>query len=193
MLGFPKRKAREEEKTGGLDEGTPKKIIDGSRAPIMKNENEFVLAVVQADPLLSRTRELFQEYAASLPVSLCFQGFTQELATLPGDYAAPEGRLLLAMSGRDAAGCVALRKWSEGACEMKRLYVRPIHRKCGLGRRLVEEVIRVAKELRYQTMRLDTLPSMVEAIALYTSMGFQEIPAYRHNPVPEHKQMELNL
>jgi len=155
--------------------------------------NALAIVTAYEAPLIARIRALFEEYARSLSVDLCFQGFAQELAGLPGDYAPPSGRLLMALKGAEPAGCVALRKWGEGICEMKRLYVRPAFRGTGLGRWLVDEIIAAARAIGYGRMRLDTLPSMTEAIGLYTSIGFREIGPYRHNPVPDHKQMELVL
>ena len=131
---------------------------------------------------LAAIRELFVEYAHSIEVDLCFQGFEDELAELPGRYAPPDGRLLLALDEANAAGCVALRRIGNGICEMKRLYVRPAFRGMGLGRALALEVVAAAKKIGYHRMRLDTLSSMKEAIALYESLGFRRIAAYYDNP-----------
>jgi ribosomal protein S18 acetylase RimI-like enzyme len=143
---------------------------------------------------IEQIRELFLEYAASLGFSLCFQSFDEELKSLPGLYAAPSGRLLLALYQRQAAGCVALRKLEENVCEMKRLYVRPAFRGKGLGRILVERTIDEARGIGYERMRLDTVSStMQDAIALYRRMGFKEIAPYCENPIAGALYMELLL
>src|SRR6267142_456027 len=139
-------------------------------------------------------RELFEEYAAWLEISLCFQNFNQELAGLPGDYAPPDGRLLLAIADDQIAGCVALRKIGDGEGEMKRLFLRSAFRGRGLGRQLVTAILDAASEIGYERIRLDTLPGkMDQAIALYRSLGFKEIEPYYDNPVKDATFMELNL
>jgi putative acetyltransferase len=138
---------------------------------------------------LDEIRGMLREYAAWLEVDLCFQNFEQELAGLPGEYRPPRGRLLIA----EGAGCVALREIDGEICEMKRLYVRPEHRGSGLGRRLVTAIIAEAREIGYRRMRLDTMPKMDRAQGLYAALGFREIAAYRYNPEPGARFLELEL
>jgi len=143
---------------------------------------------------IEEARQLFKEYAAWLEIDLCFQNFDVELAGLPGDYAPPRGRLLLAVDGDQIAGCIALRKMADGICEMKRLFVRAAFRGKGLGRELADNIIRNATKIGYERMRLDTLPGrMDKAIALYRELGFKEIAPYYNNPVPDAMFMELVL
>jgi ribosomal protein S18 acetylase RimI-like enzyme len=151
------------------------------------------LTLAESGELLSAARELFTEYASSLNFSLCFQNFDKELAELPGEYASPDGRLIIAMNKTKITGCIALRKFSDNTCEMKRLYVRPEFRGKGIGKKLTETVLKEAKKIGYVYMRLDTVPSMKEAIALYRSMGFYEIKPYRENPVQGAIYMQLIL
>ena len=143
---------------------------------------------------IALVRELFLEYAQSLGFSLCFQSFDKELAELPGDYAPPEGRLLLAVSDGQGFGCVALHKIDDDTCEMKRLYVRPQFRGKGLGKALAERVIVEAREIGYKKLRLDTVePMMRTAVAMYIRLGFGEIAPYRRNPIEGALYMELKL
>jgi putative acetyltransferase len=143
---------------------------------------------------IDQARELFLEYAESLGFSLCFQNFEKELADLPGDYAPPQGRLLLAEYNGQLAGCVALRPKESGVCEMKRLYLRPQFRGKGLGRILAERIIAEAREIGYQRMRLDTVePVMKDAVAMYRKLGFKDIEPYCANPEAGAMYMELQL
>lgn len=139
-------------------------------------------------------RALFTEYAESLGFSLCFQGFDKELAELPGAYVAPRGRLLLATVNGESAGCVALRPMADGACELKRLFVRPAFRSTGLGRQLMDRMLVEARAIGYRTMRLDTVVGQMDkAIAMYRRYGFREIAPSGAHPVPGSIYMELDL
>jgi putative acetyltransferase len=143
---------------------------------------------------VAQAREIFLEYANSLGFSLCFQNFDKELAELPGDYAPPDGRMLLATYEGQLAGCVALHKLDGAICEMKRLYLRPKFRGKGLGRVLAETVIHQARQIGYKRMRLDTVePMMKDAVAMYRRLGFKEIAPYRPNPISGTLYMELEL
>lgn len=148
---------------------------------------------VQSDEHMQHIRSLFREYEQSLGFTLDFQDFEKELARLPGEYAAPHGRLFLALEDGQVAGCVALRRFRTHVCEMKRLYVRPDFRGEGIGRALAVRLIKEAREIGYRCMRLDTIATMHEAIALYLSLGFREIGSYRFNPLPDARYMELTL
>ena len=142
---------------------------------------------------IATIRSLFEEYAGWLRIDLCFQGFSDELGSLPGLYAPPRGRLLLASLGDESAGCVALRPAGDTVCEMKRLFVRPAHQGHSLGRRLAERAIAEARVIGYSTMVLDTLPFMQRAIRLYEALGFLRRSAYYDTPLHETVFMELHL
>jgi len=154
-----------------------------------------MLNIIRAenDNHFEEARLLFEEYAASLDVNLSFQHFDEELANISSQYSPPNGSLLLAFSEDQTAGCIALRRLSEGACEMKRLYVKPQFRSLKLGRLLAEKIIKEARRLGYERMLLDTLPSMAKAQGLYKTLGFREIAPYRFNPVEGTVFMELQL
>lgn len=154
----------------------------------------FCIFRAESSIQIAQARELFVEYAQSLGFSLCFQNFDKELAELPGDYAPPEGRLLLAEYEGQLAGCVALHKLSDEICEMKRLYLRPQFRGKGLGRLLADRIIAEARGIGYRRMRLDTVePIMRDAVAMYRKIGFREIAPYCKNPITGALYMELEL
>ena len=154
----------------------------------------FRIVPAEEQAQIDYVRTLFREYASSLGFSLCFQSFDAELAGLPGEYSPPEGQLLLAFCDSIPAGCVALRKLEDGICEMKRLYIRPEFRGRGLGRDLVLALIEQARQSMYGKMRLDTIAaSMAEAVGLYRSLGFRDIPPYCRNPISGAIYLELDL
>jgi putative acetyltransferase len=158
------------------------------------SQNQLQIFQAASAAEIARARELFLEYAQSLGFSLCFQNFEKELADLPGDYAPPDGRLLLASFEGASAGCVALHRFDVDVCEMKRLYLRPGFRSKGLGRILAEAVIAEARSIGYSRMRLDTVePVMKDAVGLYRRLGFYEIAPYRENPMPGTLYLELKL
>jgi putative acetyltransferase len=142
---------------------------------------------------IAAVRTLLREYQEALGIDLDFQGFEAELETLPGDYASPRGRLLLALVNDAVAGCVAMRPMTAEQCEMKRLYVRPRFRAERLGRSLAERVIAEARSIGYRRMCLDTLPTMGDAQRLYEKLGFRDIPPYRHNPIVGTRFLGLEL
>jgi len=153
---------------------------------------DFVIRSATAADLPA-VRELFVEYQRAIGVDLCFQGFTQELTSLPGAYAPPDGRLLLAEAGGSLVGCAALKRSSATHGELKRLYVRPGHEGHGLGRRLAEAIIGEARGAGYAALRLDTLPTMTRAHALYRALGFEQITAWAGEPVAGMLFFELRL
>ncbi len=167
---------------------------DSSVSPVSSVVKGFAFAQAETPAQIAQARELFLEYAQSLGFSLCFQNFDQELASLPGGYAPPEGRLLLAEYEGQVAGCVALHRLEPGVCEMKRLYLRPQLRGKGLGRALADHIIAEARQIGYQRMRLDTVePVMKDAVAMYRRLGFREIDPYCTNPIAGALYMELSL
>ena len=152
------------------------------------------LTHIQSGPALEQIRALFLEYARALDFNLCFQNFEKEFEELPGPYALPHGRLILCEVDEKPAGCIALKPIEPGICEMKRLFVRPEFRGTRLGVKLTYYIISEARAIGYTNMRLDTIRGMMDnAIALYESLGFREIPAYYHNPIPNACYMELKL
>jgi len=171
--------------------------IDAKNYPVTSVPSALrLLTLTQAESLtqIEQARELFLEYAQSLGFSLCFQNFDEELAGLPGDYAPPEGRLLLGEYASELAACVALHKLDSEICEMKRLYLRPSFRGKGLGRALAGRIITEARQIGYRRMRLDTVePVMKDAVAMYRKLGFNQIEPYRSNPMTGAMYMELQL
>lgn len=176
--------------------------FNGAMSTPKTPQTAHVKLVIASSPgELEQIRALLRRYAQWLDdndpsgVDLCYQGFEHELSTLPGKYAPPQGRLLLALCGeeQEPAGCVALRPLAPGTCEMKRLYVRPDFTGKGIGKRLVGAIIQAARDLKYRAMRLDTLPYMKAAISLYRAAGFEPIPPYEDTPLKDTIFMELKL
>ena len=156
--------------------------------------SDIKLGHIESGPDLEQIRALFLEYARSLNFNLCFQSFEKELQELPGLYGTPQGRLILCKVEGRAAGCIALKPLETGVCEMKRLFVRPEFRGKRLGAKLAAHIIGEARAIGYSAMRLDTIRgTMHDAIALYRSIGFEEIPPYYENPIPNACYMELKL
>jgi putative acetyltransferase len=169
-------------------------VKSASASPAASAVSGFSMSQVESSTQIAQARELFLEYAYSLSFNLDFQNFDAELATLPGHYAPPDGRLLLAEYEGQLAGCVALHKLKTTICEMKRLYVRPQFRGKRLGLALAHRIIAEARQIGYQRMRLDTVePAMKDAVAMYRKLGFREIAPYCNNPMPGALYMELIL
>lgn len=154
-----------------------------------------MLKIIQAitPQQIDTARSLFREYQQFLNVDLCFQGFEDELASLPGKYAAPDGAILLAEFDGKIAGCVAVRSIKDEICEMKRLYVKDEFRGLAIGKKLAQEIIKTAKELNYKKMQLDTLERLQAAMGIYQQLGFQKISPYYANPLDEVVYWELDL
>jgi ribosomal protein S18 acetylase RimI-like enzyme len=154
-----------------------------------------MIKIVEANTkeLIEKTKELIREYAQSLEFDLDFQDFDKEMENFPGQYAFPQGCLYIATDENQPIGCVALRDLGQGICEMKRLYVKPSFRGQKVGRLLAEVVIKAARDMGYDHMRLDTIPSMKRANMLYNALGFKQISSYRFNPLENATFFELNL
>jgi ribosomal protein S18 acetylase RimI-like enzyme len=158
-----------------------------------RHPGAFEIAEAQDALAIEACRALFVEYQQGLGVSLCFQDFDQELAALPGSYARPRGRLFLVHVAGEPAACAALRPLGDHDAEMKRLYVRSKFRGMGIGAALARRVIDDARAMRYVSLKLDTLPSMHEAQALYARLGFVDVPPYNDNPIRGTRFMSLDL
>ena len=149
--------------------------------------------IVSSGPDLDEVRALFLEYADWIAIDLSFQGFAEELASLPGPYLAPGGVLLLCVDEANAAGCIAVRRLREETCELKRLYVRPAYQGRGYGLVLARRAMDWARAAGYQRMVLDTLPVMEGAQRLYERLGFRDVAPYRFNPIPGTRFMAADL
>lgn len=166
-----------------------------TRLNVPSPQIKLITPVLPAE--LQATRLIFEEYAKQLGVDLCFQNFEAELNDLPGDYAQPQGALLLAMVDGQLVGCCAMRQLDSvdypNACEMKRLYVRSSYRRLGLGRQMAEAIMDAARVTGYHHMLLDTLTEMESARALYQDLKFEEIPPYYHNPIAGAHYLKVDL
>ncbi|REE23993.1 MULTISPECIES: GNAT family N-acetyltransferase [unclassified Paraburkholderia] len=151
------------------------------------------IATAEFPQQLETVRAIFREYAGSLDIDLGFQNFESELAGLPGKFAAPSGRVLLAYNREELIGCVAMRPLDDTTCEMKRLYVRPSGRGLRAGRQLATRICDIARDAGYHRICLDSLPTMQAALDLYASLGFARIPAYVFNPIAGAVFLERNL
>lgn len=159
----------------------------------MKNSNNVVLVEVSEKSQMNQVAQLFRDYQSFLGEDLCFQGFEDELANLPGKYAHPYGAIFLAEHGDKIIGCVAVRPLKDDTCEMKRLYVKPEAQGLKAGRLLAEAIIDKAKALGYKKMQLDTLERLVPALKLYENLGFKRINSYYSNPLDQVVYLELEL
>jgi GNAT superfamily N-acetyltransferase len=153
----------------------------------------FVSVESREDPLVAVARKLILTYAEELAVDLCFQGFDDEIANLPGKYASPAGALLLAETEQGYVGCGAFRDLGDGICELKRIFVAKEQRGKGIARTLSIELLNRARARGYKRARLDTLARLAPALALYRSLGFREIPPYNFNPQPDITYFEIEL
>lgn len=152
---------------------------------------EIIIATTPAD--FATGKQLFLEYAESLGFSICFQNFEQELADIQVQYGAPNGCLLLVLNGETTVGCAGVRRWNDDIAELKRMYLKPETRGKGMGRELLQTALEHARQLGYRNIRLDTLPTMKAAIAIYRESGFTDIPAYRENPIEGAIYLEKQL
>ena len=161
----------------------------------MNNNNKYIFKLVNDDEGFLKAKKLFLEYADAIQVDLCFQNFENELEQINIQYSNPSGGLFIIIDNEtgESIGCIGIRRFENKIAELKRMYVKDSHRNKGLGKKLLHKAIKLAKELRYETIYLDTLDSMKTAIALYKSNGFREIESYRYNPIITVKYFELQL
>ena len=151
------------------------------------------IRIVSTEEETIEAKKILQEYADWLDLDMCYGNIAKEIKEFPGEYGPPGGKFYLAYEGMEVVGSVALRMWKGDICEMKRLFVRPVHRSKGLGRILARFIVDEARKMGYKRMRLDTLPHMVAAITLYKSLGFREITKYRISPTDDAVYFELDI